>query len=43
MGHKMWVIQKKAVPDEMLDSVQGLQVSFRSNNMFNIYKQIDGI
>jgi hypothetical protein len=29
----MWINQKNAVPDEKQDSVQGLQISFRSGGM----------
>jgi hypothetical protein len=29
----MWVIQINAVPDELQDTVQGLQISLRSGKM----------
>ena len=29
----MWITQKNAVPDEQQDSIQGLQISFRSGGM----------
>jgi hypothetical protein len=32
----MWKIQKNAVPDEMQESVQELQISFRSGGMANL-------
>ena len=37
----MWINQKNAVPGEMQESVQDLQISFRSGGMvYIIYKQI---